>query len=181
MKIQAIFPLVLAALFPCATFSGAAAQEPIAVNFSNAAGEIYAVTPRQLRLVDANVMSIAENGQDFIAVGLVGALDFTTPPFASGSVAAGGTFNTGGEFSISSPFDADVTARFAAGTWTRHVLADGTSNYVLTAQIAGTMFFAGTEYSIHGVTMQISLNTIGQFTGINDSSGGSTAASAVAN
>jgi hypothetical protein len=167
--------LFLAMAIPCL-----GQQQPLEVNFSNVSGEIYAVTPRQLRLVSADVMSISENGDSFLEAGLVGGITFTTPPFVSGSVAAGGTFDAGGEFYIFSPYDADVTSTFAAGTWKRHLLPDGTSNYLLMAQITGTMFFEGTIYDIHGLTVQISLNTgSGEFLGINNSSGGSTDATAV--
>lgn len=170
MKIPALLLLSIGSAISCWS-----QQQPLEVNFSNAAGEIYAVAPRQLRLISADVMSISENGHVFLEVGLVGNVTFTTPLFASGSVAEGGTFDAGGEFFISSPFDGEVTARFVAGTWKRHVLPDGTSNYLLIAQITGTMTVDGTTYDIHGVTCQISINTgAGEFLGINYSSGGST-------
>ena len=159
------------------TASGFAQEPRLEVDFATSSGEIFAATPKRLRLYAATLVSVARDGGYPILAGGVGTLSFTTPSFGTGTVEYGGTFGPGGEFFISSPYDADISAQFVGGEWRRTALfPDGTYNFILTAQIRGSMFLLGATYNVQGVTVQLSLNTGGgPFLGTNNSSGGNTA------
>jgi hypothetical protein len=162
----------LAILFVAAVPS--LAQAPLELNLATTAGELFAVNRGKLTLVNAWLTSVSVIGAPPILAGSVGPVTFTTPQFSSGTVAAGGDFNAGGGFFISSPWDVDVTATFVHGTWKRAAFVNGTANYVLVAEIEGTMFYLGTSYSVHGHTVEIADEISGTFRGTHAAGGGST-------
>jgi hypothetical protein len=134
-------------------------QQTLDVEFSNAGGQLTPTSFRQLQFTSAKLVSASQDGQPPFIAGWVGSVTFTTPLFDRGSIQAGGEFSAGGSFYISTPYDLDINATFVKGTWTRSRLANRTYNYVLTGQIAGTMFWNGTSYNIQGISVQLSTNT----------------------
>ena len=163
--------LSLAILFIAAIPSRA--QESLEATLSTTAGELFPFTPGQLMVSNAWLNTVNVNGENVLA-GLVGSATFTTPQFSSGSVATGGRFNAGGSFYISSIYDVDVTASFVHGTWERLALSNGTANYVMVAEIEGTMFYLGTTYNIQGRAIEIGPAMSGSFLGTHTASGGTT-------
>ncbi len=154
--------------------AGAAAQSPLELNLATTGGELFPVNPGSLMLVNAWLTAVSVNGAPPVLGGSVGPVTFTTPEFASGSVAAGGIFNAGGVFFISSPWDVDLTATFVKGTWTRLAFPNGKANFVLIAEITGTLVYAGAIYSFQGHTVEIAIETSAPFRGTHAAGGGST-------
>jgi hypothetical protein len=150
------------------------AQAPLELNLATTAGELFPVNAGKLMLVNAWLSSVSVTGAPPILAGSVGPVTFTTPQFSSGTVAAGGEFKAGGAFYISSPWDVDITATFVHGTWRRLALGNGTANYVLVAEIKGTMFYLGTTYTFHGHTVEIADAISDSFRGTRAAGGGST-------
>jgi hypothetical protein len=95
-------------------------------------------------------------------LGNLGTVSFSTGAVRSGSLQMGGTFASGGSFTI----DVNGTTGMADGvlfsgafsgpaTWTLTTLANGTHNYTLTAVVTGTMG----SIPAQGVTVQLTVNT----------------------
>jgi hypothetical protein len=134
-------------------------QQAIDVEFSNSGGQLTPTSFRQLQFTSAKLVSASQDGQPPFIAGWVGNVTFTTPLFNRGNIQAGGEFGPGGSFYISTPYDVEINATFVHGTWIRSSLPNRTYNYVLTGQIAGTMFWNGTNYNIQGISVQLSTNT----------------------
>jgi hypothetical protein len=94
--------------------------------------------------------------------GDLGTVSFSTGALLSGSLQMGGTFASGGSFTI----DGNGTDGLADGalfsgsftgpvTWTLTDLANGTHNYTLTAVLTGMMG----STAVSAVTVQLSINT----------------------
>jgi hypothetical protein len=124
-------------------------------------------------LGNAELNTVMVNGE-YVLAGQAGSATFTTPEFSSGTVAAGGSFDAGGSFYISSIYNIDVIATFVHGTSERLALPNDTANYLLAAEIRGTMFYLGTAYNIQGRTVEVGKAISGSFVGKNAAGGGST-------
>jgi len=161
-------------LFFLASLGTAPAQSPLELNFATTGGELFPVNAGKLTLSDAWLTSVSINGAAPTLVGSVGPVTFTTPQFSGGSVAAGGSFGAGGQFFIPSPWNVDINATFVRGTWERMALPNGSSNYILIAEIKGTLDYEGTNYAFEGRTVEISVVVSGAFRGSQAAGGGST-------
>ena len=143
--------------------SGFAQKAPVQYGYNFASGELVDFTSHTLALNSAVLNAISPNGQYPIEAGALGYVNFTTPRFATGSVATGGTFNAGGTFFVSNviAFEPGVqfNGTFVNGCWQRDFLSDGSSQYVLTAHVKGSLTFPdGTLHDALGVVVEFSLN-----------------------
>jgi len=155
----------------------ALAQQSIDVEFSNGPGALIANSSNQLQFTGGVLVSVSESGEYPTFGGGIGTVLFTTPALARGVTANGGTFGGGGSFYIDSIYGAGIQGTFVRGSWKRIVLTDSTNEYVLTAEINGTLEWDYTWYNMHGMTVQMSLNTgTTLFAGIHNTSGGVTEA-----
>jgi fibronectin-binding autotransporter adhesin len=146
-------------------------------DFSNSGGTL-AGTNAGLSLSGSVLTAVANLGTGAITTGDLGSVSFTTGSLTSGSLQMGGTFGTGGTFTI----DGNGSSGIANGvlfsgsfsgpvTWTLTTLANGTHNYTLTGVVTGMM--GGT--SVNGVSVQLTINTgKGFFNGSTQISGGDT-------
>jgi hypothetical protein len=166
----------LTTLFVAALPLQAQVPSPLELNLATTGGELLSVNPGKLTLVNAWLTAVSVNGGPPIVTGSVGAVTFTTPQFSSGTLATGGAFNAGGGFFISSEWDFCIAATFVHGTWKRLGYSDGTANYVLVAEIEGTMCYLGVTYPMHGRTVEIAGEVSGDFLGTHSAGGGSTSA-----
>lgn len=109
---------------------------------------------------------IAVNGLNGLGlvVGNLGTVSFSTGSFATGDPQKGGTFNSGGSFTVWSsganglPSGNLFNGSFTCGTctWSLTTLANGTHTYTLTGTITG-MWFNGT--TVEGTAVQLTINT----------------------
>jgi hypothetical protein len=146
-------------------------------DFSNSGGTL-AGTNAGLSLSGSILTAVTSLGTGAITTGDLGTVSFTTGALTNGSLQMGGTFASGGTFTI----DGNGSSGIADGvlfsgsfsgpvTWTLTTLANGTHNYTLTGVVTGTM--GGT--SVNGVTVQLTINTgKGFFNGSTLISGGDT-------
>ncbi|MGA8867816.1 MAG: PEP-CTERM sorting domain-containing protein [Candidatus Sulfotelmatobacter sp.] len=149
------------------------------VDFTNSGGTLSG-TSSGLSLTGS--VLIAVNG--FGGLGLVtgnnlGSVSFTTGMLTSGSLDMGGTFASGGTFSIAGngsdglPSGSIFSGTFSGPvTWTLVTLANGTHNYTLTGSLTGTWYNGAT---VNGATVQLTINTgKGLFNGSTTISSGDT-------
>ncbi|HEY3972970.1 MAG TPA: PEP-CTERM sorting domain-containing protein [Candidatus Sulfotelmatobacter sp.] len=113
-----------------------------------------------------------------LVTGDLGTVGFTTGALTSGSLQMGGTFASGGTFTIDGngtgglPDGVLFSGTFSGSvTWTLTTLANGTHNYTLTGVVSGTMGGA----NVNGVSVQLTINTgKGFFNGSTTIAGGDT-------
>lgn len=123
---------------------------------------------------------IAVNGLNGggLITGNLGSVTFTTGALTSGSLQMGGTFASGGTFTITGngtngvPNGTIFSGTFSGPvSWTLVTLANGTHNYTLSGALTGTLGTASTN----GVTVQLTINTgKGFFNGSTSISSGDT-------
>lgn len=150
-------------------------------DFSNAGGKLSG-TSAGLSLTGSTLDAVNGYGGGALTTGDLGTVTFTTGALSSGSWQKGGSFASGGTFTV----DGNGTAGLPNGvlfagtfsgtvTWTLTTLANGTHNYTLTGVVTGMM--GGT--SVNGVSVQLTINTgKGYFNGSTTISGGDTTVAA---
>lgn len=108
---------------------------------------------------------IAVNGLNGLGLvtGDLGSVSFSTGMLMSGSLQMGGTFMSGGSFTVTGngmngiPNGTIFSGTFTGPvTWTLVTLANGTHNYTLTGSISGSWMGGG---SVNGATVQLTINT----------------------
>jgi len=110
--------------------------------------------------------------------GNLGTLSFSTGALVSGSLQMGGTFASGGNFTIVGNGTNGIAdgvlfsgAFSGPASWALTTLANGTHNYTLTAVVTGTVG----STPVQGVTVQLTVNTgKGFFSGSTSIAGGDT-------
>jgi len=172
MKRMVLMALLVMAL-PLAVFASSGA-----VDFTNSSG-VLSGTNAGLSLGPSEL--IAANGLNGLGLvtGGLGNVSFSTGALASGSLQNGGTFASGGSFTITGngtdgiPNGTIFNGSFSGPvTWTLVTLANGTHNYELTGVISGTWFNGATVF---GATTQLTINTgKGFFNGSTNISSGDT-------
>ncbi len=151
---------VLIALFvlalPLVAFAGSN------IDFTNSGGTL-AGTNSGFSLTGSTLIAVNGLGGGLITGNNLGTLTFSTGSLSSGNLQMGGTFASGGTFSISGngsngiPNGVIFNGSFTGPvTWTLVTLANGTHNYTLTGSLAGTWYKGG---SISGATVQLTINT----------------------
>jgi len=118
------------------------------------------------------------NGGGLITGNNLGSITLTTGALSSGSLQMGGTFASGGTFTITGngsngvPNGTIFNGTFNGPvTWTLVTLANGTHNYTLSGTLTGLLGSASTS----GVTIQLTINTgKGFFNGSTQISSGDT-------
>ncbi len=148
---------LLALALPLAAFGSGS------VDFTNSGGSL---TGSSAGLSLSGSVLIAVNG--YGSLGLVtgsdlGSLTFSTGVLTSGSLQMGGTFASGGMFTIGGNGSSGLpNATMFSGsftgpvTWTMVTLANGTHNYTLTGTLTGTWIGGST---VNGATVQLTINT----------------------
>ncbi len=103
------------------------------------------------------------NGGGLLTGPDLGSVSFTTGALISGSLQMGGTFASGGSFTITGngtngiPDGTLFTGSFSGPvSWTLVTLANGTHNYTLTGTISG---WNGSGTPTQGVTVELTINT----------------------
>jgi PEP-CTERM motif-containing protein len=122
------------------------------------------------------------NGLGLVTGNNLGSVSFTTGALTGGTLHMGGTFASGGLFTITGngssgiPNGTIFSGTFSSPvTWTLMTLANGTHNYTLTGVVDGTL---GSSFHTGGVTLQLTINTgRGFFNGSTTISSGDTAMS----
>jgi hypothetical protein len=146
-------------------------------DFSNGGGTLSG-TNAGLSLTGSILNAVIGYNGGGLITGDLGTVSFTTGALSSGSLQMGGTFDSGGTFTIDGngtgglPNGVLFSGTFSGSvTWTLTTLANGTHNYTLTGVVTGTMGGA----SVNGVTVQLTINTgRGYFNGSTTISGGDT-------
>lgn len=147
-------------------------------DFSNSGGTL-AGTNAGLTLTGSMLIAVTGfNGGGIITGSDLGTVAFTTGALTSGDLQMGGTFASGGTFTISGngtgglPNGVIFSGTFSGSvTWTLATLANGTHNYTLTGVVTGTMG----GMNVTGVTVQLTINTgKGFYSGSTLISGGNT-------
>lgn len=148
---------LLALALPMAAFASSG------VDFTNSGGTLTG-TNSGFSLMGSTLIAVnGLNGGGLITGSNLGSLSFTTGALTSGSLQMGGTFASGGSFSIVGngsngvPNGTIFSGTFSGPvTWTLVTLANGTHNYTLTGSVSGTL---GSGFSTNGVTVQLTINT----------------------
>jgi len=146
-------------------------------DFSNSGGTL-AGTNAGLTLTGSMLIAVTGFNGGGIVTGDLGTVAFTTGALSSGDLQMGGTFASGGTFTISGngtgglPNGVIFSGTFSGSvTWTLATLANGTHNYTLTGVVTGTMG----GMNVNGVTVQLTINTgKGFYSGSTLISGGNT-------
>jgi fibronectin-binding autotransporter adhesin len=146
-------------------------------DFSNIGGTLSG-TNAGLSLTGSTLNAVIGFNGGGLVTGDLGTVSFSTGALSSGSLQMGGTFDSGGTFTIAGngsgglPNGVLFSGTFSGSvTWTLMTLANGTHNYTLTGVVTGTMGGA----SVNGVTVQLTINTgMGFFNGSTSISGGDT-------
>jgi hypothetical protein len=130
-------------------------------DFSNGRGKLTG-SNSGLTLSGADLISVTGyEGMAPIVGNDLGNVSFTTGALSSGSLQMGGTFASGGTFTIDGNGKDGLTGVLFSGSfsgpvsWTLDTLANGTHNYTLTGVVTGVE--DGTKVS--GVTVQLTVNT----------------------
>ncbi|MBZ5683700.1 MAG: PEP-CTERM sorting domain-containing protein [Acidobacteriia bacterium] len=162
---------VLALALPTAVFAGSS------IDYTNSGGTL---SGSNSGLSLSGSVLIAVNGNGGLITGSdLGSMSFETGALTSGSLQTGGTFASGGWFTITGngsngiPTGTLFTGTFSGPvTWTMITLSNGTHNYTLTGSLTGTI---GSGYSTVGSTVQLTVNTgKGFFNGCTKISSGDT-------
>jgi hypothetical protein len=146
-------------------------------DFSNSGGTL-AGTNAGLTLTGSTLIAVTGFNGGGIITGDLGTVAFTTGALSSGDLQMGGTFASGGTFTISGngtgglPNGVIFSGTFSGSvSWTLATLANGTHNYTLTGVVTGTMG----GMNVNGVTVQLTINTgKGFYSGSTLISGGDT-------
>ena len=150
--------LLLTLALPMAAF----ANNSLSVDFTNSAGTLTGSTAG-LSLSGSTL--IAVNGLNGLGLvtGNLGTLTFSTGGLSSGSLQMGGTFASGGSFTITGngtngiPSGVIFNGSFSGPvTWTLVTLANGTHNYTLSGSLTGSWYSGG---MVNGATVQLTINT----------------------
>jgi len=161
MKRMVLMALLAMAL-PLAAFAGS-------VDFTNSQG-VLSGSSAGLTLGTSELIAVNNlNGLGLVTGGL-GSVSFSTGALTSGSLGAGGTFASGGSFTITGngtngiPNVTIFKGSFSGPvTWAlQPTLGDGSHNYVLSGVISGTWYNGATVY---GSITQLTVNTKGYFGG----------------
>jgi hypothetical protein len=152
-KVLLLTALVL--VLPFAAFAGSS------VDFTNSGGTLSG-TNSGLTLTGSTLIAANGLGGGLIT-GNLGTVSFSTGVLSRGTLQMGGTFATGGAFSITGngtggiPNGVIFNGSFTGPvTWTLVTLANGTHNYTLTGSLTGTWYAGGT---VNGATVQLTINT----------------------
>lgn len=146
---------VLALALPTAVFAGSS------IDYTNSGGTL---SGSNSGLSLSGSVLIAVNGNAGLITGSnLGSVSFETGALSSGSLQNGGTFASGGWFTITGngsngiPNGTLFTGTFSGPvSWSMVTLANGTHNYTLTGTLSGTI---ASGYSTVGVTVQLTINT----------------------
>jgi hypothetical protein len=168
---KSIFLTILVLALPFAAFAGSS------VDFTNSGGNLSG-TSGGLTLTGSTLVA-AELGGSLITGNNLGTVSFSTGALSSGTLQMGGTFASGGTFSITGngtsgiPNGVIFNGSFTGPvTWTLVTLANGTHNYTLTGSLSGAWYTGST---VSGVTVQLTINTgKGYFNGQTTISSGDT-------
>jgi hypothetical protein len=164
---------VLALALPTAMFAGSS------VDYTNSGGTLSG-SSEGLSLSGSVLIAVnGLNGGGLITGSDLGSVSFSTGALTSGSLQMGGTFASGGWFTIAGngtngvPNGTLFTGSFTGPvTWTLVTLANGTHNYTLTGSLSGWNAAGG---ATEGVTVQLTINTgKGYFNGSTTISSGDT-------
>jgi hypothetical protein len=152
-KVLLLTALVL--VLPFAAFASSS------VDFTNSGGTLSG-TNSGLTLTGSTLIAANGLGGGLIT-GNLGTVSFSTGVLSGGTLQMGGTFATGGAFSITGngtggiPNGVIFNGSFTGPvTWTLVTLANGTHNYTLTGSLTGTWYAGGT---VNGATVQLTINT----------------------
>ena len=146
-------------------------------DFSNSGGTL-AGTNAGLTLTGSMLIAVTGFNGGGMINGDLGTVAFTTGALSSGDLQMGGTFASGGTFTITGngtgglPNGVIFSGTFSGSvSWTLATLANGTHNYTLTGVVTGTMG----GMNVNGVTVQLTINTgKGFYSGSTLISGGDT-------
>lgn len=170
-----ILRFIVPFLFVCLTLPQSALADG-STDFSNIGGTLSGFNA-SLSLTGSTLDAIT-TFSGLPVLGNLGIVSFSTGALIRGSLQMGGTFASGGSFTI----DGNGTDGVGDGvlfsgafsgpaTWTLTTLANGTHNYTLTAVVTGTMGSTPGQ----GVTVQLTINTgKGFFNGSTSIAGGDT-------
>ncbi len=169
---KSILLTILVLALPFVAFAGSS------VDFTNSGGNLTG-TSSGLTLAGSTLVAVDGLGGGLITGNNLGAVSFSTGALSSGTLQMGGTFASGGAFSITgNGTDGVPTGVIFSGSfngpvsWTLVTLANGTHNYTLTGSLSGAWYTGGT---VSGVTVQLTINTgKGYFNGETTISSGDT-------
>src|SRR5215469_10745697 len=158
MSMRRVILLTLLALaLPIAAFGSSS------VDFTNSGGTLTG-TNSGFSLANSTLVAVnGFNGGGLITGNNLGSVTLTTGALVSGSLQMGGTFASGGTFTITGngsnglPNGTIFSGTFSGPvTWTLVTLANGTHNYTLTGNLSGVLTGTG---AANGVTVQLTVNT----------------------
>jgi|SRR5580692_2208913 hypothetical protein len=149
---------LLALALPMAAFASSSSS----VDFTNAGGTLSG-SSAGLSLSGSELIAVnGLNGMGLVT-GALGSVSFSTGMLMSGNLQQGGTFMSGGSFTIDGnglggiPTGSIFNGSFDGPvTWTLVTLANGTHNYTLSGTISGT-WYNGT--TVFGATVQLTIST----------------------
>ncbi len=167
-----LWTVLLALALPMAAFASNS------VDFTNSGGTLSG-SSAGLTLSGSELIAVNGLSGLGLVTGDLGSVSFSTGMLMSGSLQGGGTFMSGGTFSVMGngtdgvPSGAIFTGNFDGPvTWTLVTLANGTHNYTLSGSVTGTWINGATVY---GATVQLTINTgKGFFNGTTTISSGDT-------
>ena len=154
---RVILLTLLALTLPIAAFGSSS------VDFTNSGGTLTG-TSSGFSLANSTLVAVnGFNGGGLITGNNLGSVTLTTGALVSGSLQMGGTFASGGSFTITGngsnglPNGTIFSGSFSGPvTWTLVTLANGTHNYTLTGSLSGVLTGTGAS---NGVTVQLTVNT----------------------
>ena len=154
---RVILLTLLALTLPIAAFGSSS------VDFTNSGGTLTG-TNSGFSLANSTLVAVnGFNGGGLITGNNLGSATLTTGALVSGSLQMGGTFASGGSFTITGngsnglPNGTIFSGSFSGPvTWTLVTLANGTHNYTLTGNLSGVLTGSGAS---NGVTVQLTVNT----------------------
>lgn len=162
---------LLALALPMAAFASSG------VDFTNSGGTLVG-TNSGFSLSGSTLIAVNGLNGGGLITGNLGTVDFTTGALTSGSLQMGGTFASGGTFTITGNGTNGIqNGVIFSGTfsgpvsWQLITLANGTHNYTLTGVLSGNL----NSFTTNGVTVQLTINTgKGFFNGSTQISSGDT-------
>jgi hypothetical protein len=154
-----LWMVLLALALPMAAFANTS------VDFTNHGGTLSG-TSAGLSLSGSTLIAVNGLGSLGLVTGSdLGSMTFSTGALTSGSLQMGGTFASGGSFTITGngsnglPSGTIFNGSFTGPvTWTLVTLANGTHNYTLTGSISGS-WLGGPPSGVNGATVQLTINT----------------------
>lgn len=146
---------LLALALPMAAFASSG------VDFTNSGGTLTG-TNSGFSLSGSTLAAVNGLNGGGLVTGNLGTVDFTTGALTSGSLQMGGTFASGGTFTVTGngtngiPNGVIFSGTFSGPvSWQLITLANGTHNYTLTGTLSGSL----SGFSTNGVTVQLTINT----------------------